>query len=180
MSTGGFLMATAQTEVQALPFVVEPIAPTRIKLWARFAGQMSSDEDIDIASHVYYGFWYDNHMFQVYNCVLPHVEGIAAGNPLSVSHLVMWLDSLADGLAHVVDTWSRVVRGLLGQAGDVSFPRHYKDADQHVAWAVRVLAEVRQFGVAVCQEFGLVIPESFVEQSTSPTVSAAGEGVESL
>lgn len=173
-------MAIEQAEVQILPFVVEPIVPTRIKLWARFAAQMSTDEDIEIASSVYFGLWYDNHVFQVYHYILPHVEGAAAGNPASVSHMMTWLDALASGLTPLITTWSKVTRELLGQVGDVSFPRQYKDAEQHVASAIRLLAEVRQFGVAVCQEFGLVIPESFVEQSASPTVPAAGEGFESL
>lgn len=172
-------MAIEQAEVQALPFVVEPIAPDRVKLWARFAAQMSSDVEIDITSDAYFSFWYDNYAFQVYCNILPHVEGATAGNPTSVSHLVMWLDSLADGLKTVVYGWSKVTRGLLGEVGDVAFPRHYKDAEQRVAASVRLLAEVRQFGVAVCQEFGLVIPDSFVEQGASPTVPAAGEGVES-
>lgn len=172
-------MAIEQTEVQALPFVVEPIAPTRIKLWARFAAQISSDADIEIASSVYFGLWYDNHVFQVYNYILPHVEGAAAGNPASVAQLMTWLDALASGLIPLMNTWFRVTRGLASQVQEVSYPRHYKDADQRIASSVRLLAEVRQFGVAVCQEFGLVLPESFVEQSASPTVSAVGEGVES-
>ncbi len=172
-------MSVVQTEVQALPFVVEPIISVRVKLWARFAAQMSSDEDIDIASNVYYGFWYDNSAFRVYTYALAYVEGAAAGNSASASHLVMWLDSLVGSLRPLIEMWSRVARGLLGQVGDVSFPRHYKDADEHVGSSVRLLADVRQFGVAVCQEFGLVIPNSFIEQSVSPTVPAVGESVES-
>ncbi len=173
-------MAVEQVVVQELPFEVGPIAPSRVKLWSRFAGQMASDADIEIASNVYSGFWYDNYVFKMYDYALAWVKGAAAGDRSSASHLVAWLGMLASGLESVVERWSRVTRGLLGQVGDVSFPRHYKDADQHIAWAVELLALVRFFVVAVCQEFGFDIPDGLLEQRPSPTVPAAGEGAESL
>ena len=173
-------MAVEQVAVQELPFVVGPIAPERIKLWSRFAGQMASEAHIEIASNVYLGFWFENHAWKTYNYALAWTKGAASGDTQSAYHMVSWLSSVVSCLESVVVMWSRVTRSFFAEVGDVSFPRHSKDADQRLTSAIELLAQVRFFAVAVCQEFGLDVPESLLEPSTSPTVTAVGEGAESL
>ena len=172
-------MVIEQTE-QPLPFVVEPLSPARAKLWGKFASQVCTQSEINIIRAVHNTFWYDLHSYSIYEHALTHVEGAASGILHHVECLTGWLDSLAATLCFSIKLELEVLLDLQRTGGDEVSPRHYKDVNDHIASSTRLLADVRQFGVAVCEEFGLAIPESFVEQSTSPTVQAAGEGVEGV
>ena len=172
-------MAIEQTE-QPLPFVVESFSLARVKLWGKFACGITDASQITTAQMVYLAFWHDARLYRLYEFALAHVEGAATGDMVSIERLIVWLGYLAEGVPVAIERWGNIVLCLQGDDGIVVLPRHLEDTNTHLVSLSRLLADIRQFGVAVCEDFGLSIPESFVEQSTSPTVQAAGEGVEGV
>ena len=170
-------MAVEQVAVQELPFVVEPIVPARLKLWGRFAGQASTDIDVDILLSVYRAFWWEKQSHVWYD----HVS--FSHSCFDVSALVRDLNFLANSLGEVAGGWFAIAercRGFLRLGQGMFLFRYAKDAAQSATFFLSMLQEVRFYGASLCQQYGLAVPEYLVEPSASPTVSAVGEGAESL
>jgi hypothetical protein len=169
-------MAVEQVAVQELPFRIEPLSPKRLQLWSRFAGQATTDTDMWIVRNVYYAFYWEMRAQTVLEHVLLWHQSLHSQSNAEV--LVLWLNSLVTEQVTLRDTYDQIATQIADC--EKSYARYYKDIDERLVAVVNVLDVIRQYGVSLCYEWHLVIPQQFVQESSSPTVPAAGEGGERL
>ena len=169
-------MAVEQVAVHQLPFTIEPLAPKRVQLWSRFAGRAVSLADMWIVRTVYYAFWWELRVEETVQRVFVCHQSLYS--QAEAGHLVGWLENLAYELVTLRDAYSEIATRIA--ACSESYARQYKDVDERFLVVLSVLDVVREYGVMLCSQWGLVVPEHLLPESVSPTVSAAGEGAESL
>ena len=160
-------MAVEQVAVQQLPFMIEPLAPKRVQLWSRFAGRAASEADMWIVRTVYYAFWWEVRAQTTLQRVFVCNQSLRSQS--EVGHLVGWLNSLAYELVTLRDAYSEIANQIA--ACDESYARQYKDVDERFLVVLGVLDVVREYGVMLCAQWGLVVPEHLLVESPSPTVS---------
>ncbi len=174
-------MAVEQVFEQAFPFVVDGVAPARLKLWANFAGQLSSDADFYSAENVYSGFHSEYKACERYSYAVGWAEAAASGDKRAVSSMVGWLGLLVTGLGLALQEWATVERQFVSHGMSVSFPQHYKDATEAVSRLTHLRYEVRSFVIVVCEHFGLPLLSPLLEpENSSPCAITTGEDVESF
>ena len=169
-------MAVEQVAVQELPFEIEPLSPKRVQLWSRFAGRASTEADMWIVRGVYYAFWFELRVQKTFQHVVEW--NLYLRGQSDAGSLVGWLDLLADEHQTLLNAYSEIASQIA--ACEESYARYYKDVDERFIAVLSVLHAVREYGVMLCSQWGLAVPEHLLPESTSPAVSAAGEGRENL
>ncbi len=169
-------MAVEQVAVQELPFVIEPLSPKRVQLWSRFAGRATTEADMWIARGVYYAFWFELRVQKTFQHVIEW--SLYLRGQSDAGSFVGWLDLLADEHITLLNAYSEIARQIA--ACEVSYARWYKDIDERFLAVKGVLDAVRQYGVMLCSEWSLAVPEHLLQESTSPAADTTGEGGESL
>jgi hypothetical protein len=140
---------------QGLPFVVEPVSPQQVQLWASYAGQVSTQPGFSLVADAFHGFWWQTAAADSYQRAVSLL-----GRGEFVSSIVFYLDMLVNELYHAMSFWARVVR----------FMDEYQDlrpaSGQWIEDAMRqiqVATELRQVAasqVAIyCDEYHLALPE---------------------
>ena len=164
-------MAVEQIAVQELPFTIEPLSPKRVQLWSRFASRAATDVDMWIVRTVYYAFYWEVRA----QSVLQHVSlwNQSLTEQSDASLLVQWLNSLAYEQMVLRDTYREVAMQIA--ECEASYARYYKDIDERLMRVLDVLEVIRQYGVSLCYEWHLPIPQHLVQESTSPTAGTVGE-----
>src|ERR1700674_3173478 len=102
----------AVNSLPSLPFVVEPIAPQRIQLWANVASQYPTQQGFNVVSTAFYAFWFEVGAVRDYQDYTREVqEGWR-------SYLVYPLDSLLGSFLYVQQYWSEAIERLqqIGEA----------------------------------------------------------------
>lgn len=162
-----------------LPFLVEAPAPKRVQLWSKFAGQASTGNEMSIVQEVYRGFWWELAAVDSFGNVQYWFQALQSSNDReNAGRVASWMDLLA----HELDFARDAVSGIANRfsSGEVSAPRFTNDVQQHHETLQEVLRQIRFYGTSLCQQWGFEVPEHLAQESTSPTVPAAGEGDERL
>ena len=160
-------MAVEQVAVHELPFTIEPLSPKRVQLWSRFAGRAATEADMWILRSVYFAFWWELRAQITISRVLVCSRSLCS--QMEVGHLVGWLDNLAYELTTLRDSYSQIADQIA--ACEESYSRYYKDVDERFLVVMSVLSVVREYGMLLCSQWGLAVPEHLLAESTSPTVS---------
>ncbi len=169
-------MAVEHVEVQQLPFTIEAIPLKRMQLWSRFAGHASTEVDMDIVRDVYSAFWWELRTHDTVQQVFVWYQSLRS--QADAASVVGWLDLLAGEHMTLANVYREVATLLGGSEG--LYARWDKDVDERLRVVLAVLAQVRQFGVMLCSQWGLAVPERLLGESVSPTVPVAGESAERL
>jgi hypothetical protein len=150
----GVLMAIVPQQ-QGLPFVVEPVSPQQVQLWASYAGQVSTQEGFNLMVAVFNGFWWQTAAADSYQSAVS-LLGYAG----YASSVVFYLDMIVNELRTVMEVWASVVRfmdeyqGLRPASG-----QWIEDAMQQIQKAME-LRQVAASQVAIwCDAYHLALPE---------------------
>ena len=160
-------MVVEQVMQQGLPFTIEPIPLKRKVLWSRFAGHAATQADMWIVRTVYYAFWWEVRVQDVFQRVFEWNQNLR--EQADAGSLVMWLDLLVAEHVTLLDTYREIAVQVA--AGEGSYARYYQDIDERFTAVSGVLDVMRQYGVMFCSQWGLAVPERFLLESVSPTVS---------
>lgn len=138
------------------PLAVGPLAPERVRLWATFARQACSGEEMSMVSWAFLGFWWELQLASSFGQVVALVE---AG---SIQEAVGWLNLMLQEIGCGLEQWQQVLRQM---ASHEALPAHYRDCledvQQQVAMLAGLLPEVAAYGLMLCSQYGLLVPPEF-------------------
>ena len=160
-------MAVEQVTVQELPFTIEPLSSKRVQLWSRFASRAVTETDMWMVRDVFYAFWWEVRAQETLQRVFVCNQSLR--EQVDVSSLVGWLGLFAEELMTLRDSYGVLLSQM--NAHGVSDARCYKDIEVRYRIVVAVLQAACQYGMMLCSQWGLVVPEHLLAESSSPTVS---------
>ncbi|SRR5579884_428819 len=141
--------------VQAgLPFVIEPVSPERVQLWAEFAGRAETRDAFNVVSVAFSGLWFEDSAYEDFQGVLRCLDLDMFPNAVS------WVDSVVGALAFACDLWQRVIASMEQDQSMVSWAsRWYMAASEQREMVSSLLVQVVNWVISCCKHLRWELPE---------------------
>ncbi len=150
----------AVLDMQGVPFVVESVSPTRVKLWAKRAQTATSAAALDEVEWAFDALSCEAHAYEVFQEVMRRIqEGWASAAMGWMAHLVIWAEMS-------VKRWEHVAVSIAeDEANSQRAMRWYTDASERWQSLLTLAHTVRAYATVFAEQWGVPLPQ---ELQTSP------------